>query len=49
MPLAERVARLFRGPLAAKDVLSRFYSRARLMSAEARAAWVEPTSPLAAR
>ena len=42
MPLTERVARVLAGPLAVKDVLARFYSRARLMSAEARAAWVEP-------
>lgn len=42
MPLADRVARVLASPLAAKDVLSTFYSRARLMSATARAEWVEP-------
>ena len=42
MPLAERVAAILAGPLAARDVLSKFYSRERLMSAAARAAWVEP-------
>jgi hypothetical protein len=42
MPLAERVARLQAGPLAARDVLLKFYSRERLMSSSARAEWVEP-------
>jgi hypothetical protein len=42
MALRERVARLLAGPLAAKDVLLTFYTRDRLMSAMARAAWVEP-------
>lgn len=42
LPLAARVARVLAGPLAADDVLMTFYSRERLMSAAARAAWVEP-------
>ncbi len=42
MPLVERVTRLLAGPLAARDALLRFYSRERLMSPEARAAWIEP-------
>jgi hypothetical protein len=42
MPLAERVQRLMEGPLAAKDVLLRFYSRAALASPRARQEWVEP-------
>lgn len=41
-PLADRVARVLASPLAAKDFLLRFYSRERLMSATARADWVEP-------
>ena len=40
--LGDFVTRLLEGPLAAKDVLLVFYSRERLMSVEARAAWVEP-------
>ena len=40
--LNERLASLLGGPLAEKDVLLRFYSRERLMSATARAEWVEP-------
>ena len=40
--LADLVTRLVEGPLAAKDMLLAFYSRERLMSVEARAAWVEP-------
>jgi adenylate kinase family enzyme len=36
------VTRLLEGPLAARDALMAFYSRDRLMSTEARAAWVEP-------
>ena len=36
------VTRLLQEPLAAKDVLLAFYSRERLTSTEARAAWVEP-------
>jgi hypothetical protein len=41
-PFGARVSRLLDGPLAGKDVLFTFYSRDRLMSAEARAQWVEP-------
>ncbi len=41
-PLQDLVKRLLEGPLAAKDMLLAFYSRERLMSVEARAAWVEP-------
>lgn len=48
MPLAERVTRLFDGPVAERDVLLRFYSRERLMSADARAGWLEPDIPAAA-
>ena len=40
--LADLVARLLDGPIAAKDMLLVFYSRERLMSTEARAAWVDP-------
>ena len=42
MPLPERVARLLASPVAEKEALLRFYSREHLMSAQARAAWVEP-------
>jgi len=42
MSLAERVAQLLDSPVASKDALLRFYSLERLMSAQARAAWVEP-------
>ena len=42
MPLTERVAQLLASPVADKDVLLRFYSRERLMSTEARMAWLEP-------
>ena len=41
-PLGDVVADALGGPLAAKDMLLAFYSRERLMSTEARAAWVEP-------
>ena len=41
-PLATSVASLLASPLAAKDHLLRFYSKDRLMSREARAAWIEP-------
>jgi hypothetical protein len=41
-PLAERARRLIEGPLGARDVLLRFYSRERLLSPAARADWVEP-------
>jgi hypothetical protein len=48
MPLAARVDRLLAGPLGARDVLLRFYTRATLTSARARAEWVEPDlAPLA--
>jgi hypothetical protein len=48
MPLAARVDRLLAGPLGARDVLLRFYTRETLMSARARAEWVEPdVAPLA--
>ena len=40
--LGAAVARLLGGPLAARNMLLTFYSRERLMSVEARAAWVEP-------
>lgn len=40
--LADLVARLLDGPLAAKDILLVFYSSERLMSTEARTTWVEP-------
>lgn len=42
LPVADCVTRVLAGPLAAKDVLLTFYSRERLMSVTARAAWVEP-------
>jgi hypothetical protein len=42
IPLAARVVQLLSGPLAARDVLLRFYSRELLMSKRARAEWVEP-------
>lgn len=42
IPLTGLVARLLAGPVADKDVLLRFYSRDRLMSAGARAEWMEP-------
>jgi hypothetical protein len=40
--LPERVASLIAGPIGERDVLLRFYSRDALMSARARAEWVEP-------
>jgi hypothetical protein len=42
IPLADRINRLLASPLAGKDALLQFYSRERLMSPEARAAWIEP-------
>lgn len=42
LPLTERVARLLASPVADKEALLQFYSRGHLMSAQARAAWVEP-------
>jgi hypothetical protein len=48
VPVAERVARLLAGDLADRGALLKFYSRARLESAEARLGWVEPDlAPLA--
>jgi adenylate kinase family enzyme len=41
-PLGDRVTRLLGSPLAGKRALAAFYSTPRLMSTEARAAWVEP-------
>ena len=42
LPIGERVSLLLRGPLAKRDVLLRYYSDGLLMSARARAEWVEP-------
>ena len=42
MSPGERVVRVVDGPLADKDVLLAFYSQAHLMSAAARAGWIEP-------
>jgi polar amino acid transport system ATP-binding protein len=42
VPLEDRVAALLAGPLAARDLLLRYWSRDVLMSPEARAAWVAP-------
>jgi hypothetical protein len=48
VPVGERVARLLAGKLADRSALLRFYSRARLESADARLALVEPDlAPLA--
>lgn len=44
-PLKQRVAALLRSPLAERDALLAFYDRARLMSPEARAGWIEPDRP----
>ena len=41
-PLAPHAAALLAGPLSARDALLRFYARETLMSARARAEWVEP-------
>jgi hypothetical protein len=41
-PLPSRVAAILAGPLADKTFLFRFWSRERLMSSAARAAWVPP-------
>jgi len=41
-PLSDRVAMLLDSPLAAKRMLSAFYSADRLMSTTARAQWIEP-------
>ena len=40
--VARRLAHLYASPLAGRQVLLRFYSRARLESSEARLDWVEP-------
>jgi hypothetical protein len=40
--MPERVSRLFKSKLAQKDALLNFYSRAALMSGQARADWVAP-------
>jgi glycosyltransferase involved in cell wall biosynthesis len=49
MPLEKRVGRLVSGALADKNVLFAFYTRETLMSARARAEWVEPdVAPLSA-
>jgi adenylate kinase family enzyme len=42
MALGDVVAAVLGAPLARKDMLLAFYSRERLMSVEARAAWIEP-------
>lgn len=42
MPLREIVAAVIDSAVAERDVLFRFYSRERLMSALARSEWVEP-------
>jgi hypothetical protein len=42
LPLAERFALVRDSTLADKDVLLRFYSREKLMSADARARWMAP-------
>ena len=41
-PLAQAVAALLAGPLAARDVLARHYSKPLLFSVAARRGWVEP-------
>jgi len=41
-PLDTRVAELVVGPLGHRELLFRFWSRERLLSNEARAAWLEP-------
>ena len=42
LTLADRARRLLAGPLGAREVLLRFYSRELLFSPRARADWVEP-------
>lgn len=50
MPLARRLAAVLEGPLGAREALFRHYSRARLLSPEARATWQEPDlRPLTSR
>jgi hypothetical protein len=41
-PVAAMIAALLAGPLAARDVLARHYSRERLLSVDARRGWMEP-------
>jgi hypothetical protein len=41
-PLATSVAALLASPFAARDILTRHYSKALLFSVEARRGWVEP-------
>jgi hypothetical protein len=41
-PLPDRIARILSGPEGERDALLRYYSREQLMSAHARAEWVEP-------
>jgi hypothetical protein len=41
-PLVDSVTSLLASRTAGRDYLLQFYSRARLMSVEARAAWIEP-------
>jgi hypothetical protein len=48
LPVGERLEQLLAGELADRGALLKFYSRARLESAEARVGWVEPDlAPLA--
>ena len=42
LPLPERVAGLIGGSFGERDALLRYYSRETLLSAQARAGWVEP-------
>ena len=42
LPLPERVAGLIGGSVGERDALLRYYSRETLLSAQARAEWVEP-------
>jgi hypothetical protein len=41
-PLADAVHAVLSGPVAARDALLSFYSKAHLMSVDARRGWVEP-------
>ncbi len=48
IPFEERLAALVESPLGDRSILLRYWSRERLMSPEARAAWIEPDlAPLA--
>jgi hypothetical protein len=42
VPFEERLAALVESPLGERSVLLRYWSRERLMSSEARAAWLAP-------